>query len=154
MVQNIDHDHACLEIEALRNLDGLSDTKIQAPIRKASQNAPAAVALIDTQNRLADVVKHRCRVSEQVGAEARGADAARASNVIVHSRTGNWANGNSILRISIREEVDGITFAEGLAASVDGAESDRQAARGSKDGPEGPAAEGMPHNSLLRFVEW
>src|SRR5438552_2424649 len=72
MVQKVHDDGLELDIEALRKLEVLPDAEIHAPVGEAAQNAPAAVLAIQTQNRLADLIKCSCRVSEQIGQLTRG----------------------------------------------------------------------------------
>ena len=86
-------------------------------------------------------------------AEARGANAVRAGHVVMgryHSTEGRDRNG--IFRNSVTEEVDGIAFAERLAATVDGAQRDRQAATGGEDRSDGPSAQQVPYEARLRLV--
>ena len=66
MVQKVHDDGLELDIEALRKLEVLPDAEIHAPVGEAAQNTPAAVLAIQTQNRLADLIKCSRRVGEQV----------------------------------------------------------------------------------------
>ena len=65
----------------------------------------------------------------------------------------DMAHRDCVFRVPVPEEVDGVGFAECLAASVGRAEGDRQAAARSEDRCKGPAPEDMAKHPLLSGVE-
>ena len=143
MVQKVHDDGLELDIEALRKLEVLPDAEIHAPVGEPAQNAPAAVPVIQTQNRLADLIKCSRRVSEQIGQLTWG---------LVDS-SADMAHRDCVFRVPVPEEVDGVAFAECLAASVGRAEGNRQATARSENRCKGPAPEDMAKYPLLSGVE-
>src|SRR5258708_34127665 len=97
---------------ALRDLNSFSDAEIQAPIRQAPNHAPATVPVVQTQNRLPDIVGHRCRVSEQIQPKTGRGGAVRTRNVVVHAGTGGRPNRDGVSWVSCAEEVSETALAD------------------------------------------
>src|ERR1035441_9092307 len=151
MVKKVGDDELRLKVDPLGNHELLLQAEVHVPVWEPAQNAEATITGIQTQNGLPDVVISGCGVGEQVDPETGVADAVRPIG-IMHPDAGKLSNRDGVFRDPIAKEVSGVTFAEGLATAIDGAQSDGQAAAGGEYRCKCPAAKQMPGQAVLPLI--
>ena len=132
MVEHVSEHTLKLQANAFRYHNVLSDAEIQIPVRQAKEIAVAAVLVIQTQNRIAEVVNGRYALLEQIDRQGTG------GAVVIGVPRLNRRNLN---RVFIAKEVDVVPCAVLLAVSGRSKNLDRRARPGREHGREGPSTQ-------------
>ena len=130
MVENVREDALNLKADALRYSEILPDAKVHIPVGQSGDTAEAAILIIQSQNRVAEVVDRSWPCLEKI-TKLPPAGRSRRDRL--------WQALPE--RLSVAEVADVITGAVFLTVSGRGKQFDRRAAARTEDRRERPAAQ-------------
>src|SRR5580700_4952056 len=140
--------------KALRDFEVFLDAEIDVPVGHAAVNSEAAVPGVEPKDGLADVVPCRLWIREHVDTKAGGANPSRSRREVTRALPAAVRRERyGIFRYPVTKVVDRVAFAEGLAATVDGAQRDRQAGACGKYRSDRPTAQHVAQEAILALVE-